>query len=107
MISDLLRHGRLERFLNRGGPVCSITSFSRICSRPVGSFRKYDLPPASVGHLFEIAAVHVLAKSDRRNRDVLRATASFESSRLSPSSEIPSVSSTMCLKVAFTGSILR
>ena len=27
-------------------PVCSITSFKRICSSPDGSFKKYDLPPA-------------------------------------------------------------
>ncbi len=53
-------------------PVCSITSLSTICSRPAGSFRKYDFPSGNRSDLFEIRAVHVLAQADGGDGHVLR-----------------------------------
>ena len=52
-------------------PVCSSTSRSRICSRPEGSFRKYDLPSAIRRHLLQKRAIHVLPQPDRGDGDVV------------------------------------
>ena len=77
-------------------PVCSMTSFSRICSSPAGSFRKCDLPLANVA-IFSRYARLTSCPSPTVDMVTLFCAASRARDMLSPSSEMPSVSSTMCL----------
>ena len=83
-------------------PVCSSTSRSRICSRPEGSFRKYDLPSA-LEATFSRKARFTSCPRPTVEMVTWLACASLVSVMLSPSSEIPSVSSTMCLYMAVCG----
>ena len=94
----LLHDLRLDGLLHRrdAGVLLHVAQQDLLQARK-GRSGSTTLPCADVRHLLQKRAVHVLPQPDRRDGDVVGHAPPRVSAMLSPSSEMPSVSSTMCL----------
>ena len=89
-------HYRLDRFLNRCGAGVLLDIFQQDLFEALRLVQEIRFAVGTRSYVFEIPAVHVLSEAT-----VEMVTRLFEASFarfiLSPSSEMPSVRSTMCL----------